>query len=218
MDLTAHGKLVGVLLDRIRYQCRDCDRAFLQPLPDVDERSQMTMRLAAFIEEQSILRTFTSIADEVGVSEKTVRNLFNAYIDRLDKEVVFAAPEWMGIDEVHLLRKPRCVITNVKDRTIVGVLEERTKKAATHFLSEFPKNDLVEVVMMDVWKPYLDAVTVTMPQAAAIIDKLHVVRMANQCLEDVRKTILSRNMRNRCEKQSSIITKGMSPTSQLLDL
>lgn len=189
MDLPAHGKRVGILLTRSRYRCQDCGKTFLQPLPDVDDRGQLTKRLVAYIEEQSVIRTFTNVADEVGVNEKTVRNIFNAHIDLLDRTVKFYTPTTMGIDEVHLLRKPRCVITNVEDRTIIGVLEERTKKAVRAHLAALEDKHVVEVVTMDMWKPYFDSVKETLPDAAVVIDKFHVVRLANQCLEVVRKTI-----------------------------
>lgn len=42
MDLPAHNKRVGIDLTRKRYRCQNCDTTFLQDLPDVDERSQMT--------------------------------------------------------------------------------------------------------------------------------------------------------------------------------
>ena len=64
MDLPAHGKRVGILLTRRRYRCQACEKTFLQPLPDVDERSQMTRRLVRYIEEQSVRKTFTAVADE----------------------------------------------------------------------------------------------------------------------------------------------------------
>lgn len=189
MDLPTHGKRVGILLTRSRYRCQDCGKTFLQPLPDVDERGQMTKRLVAYIEEQSVIKTFTTVADEVGVNEKTVRNLFNAHIDLLDKTVVFYTPTKMGIDEVHLLKKPRLVITNVVDRTIVAVLEKRNKKVVLAYLAAMKDKEAVQVVTMDMWKPYLDAVNTVLPDAMVVIDKFHVVRMANQCLETVRKTI-----------------------------
>ena len=144
----------------------------------VDVRSQMTRRLARYIEQQSVHRTFTSVAGDVGVDEKTVRNLFRAYVERLDAETVFETPERMGIDEVHLLKKPRCVLTNLTERTIFGVLEKRDKKTVTAHLKSLPERETVKVVTMDMWRPYLDAVGETMPQAAVVVDKFHVVRMA----------------------------------------
>jgi predicted transcriptional regulator len=37
----------------------------------------MTMRLYEYIQAQCATRTFTSVAREVGLSEKTIRNVFN---------------------------------------------------------------------------------------------------------------------------------------------
>lgn len=42
------------------------------------------------------------------------------------------------------------------------------------------------------WQPYRNAVREVLPQASIIIDKFHVVKMANEALEQVRKTIRAR--------------------------
>jgi transposase len=39
------------------------------------------------------------------------------------------------------------------------------------------------------WRPYYDAAQLVIPQAQVIIDHFHVVKMANACLETVRKAI-----------------------------
>lgn len=186
-DLPAHGKRVTIALARKRYRCQECGKTFLQPLPDVDERSQMTRRLANWVGEQSIGRTFVSVAGEVGLDEKTVRNLFNEYIDRLEAEMVFETPEYMGIDEVHLLKKPRAVFTNLTERTLIGVLEKRDKKTVTEYLRNLHCDFSVKVVSMDMWRPYRDAVRATLPNAAVVVDKFHVVRMATAAMEVIRK-------------------------------
>lgn len=92
-DLPRLGKRVDILLTRTRYRCQECGQTFLQQLTEVDEGKQMTSRLIRHIEQDSLKRTFTSVAREVGVDEKTVRNLFNAYVERLDKTVRFETPE-----------------------------------------------------------------------------------------------------------------------------
>ncbi len=40
----------------------------------------MTTRLIRSIQEQSLRRTFVSIAAEVGLDEKTIRNIFHDYV------------------------------------------------------------------------------------------------------------------------------------------
>ena len=186
-DLPAHGKRVGVLLTRTRYRCQECGQTFLQQLHEVDDGKQMMSRLIRYIEAESLRRTFTSIAGEVGVDEKTVRNLFANYVERLDRTTVFETPERMGMDEVHLLKKPRAVFTNLTERTIIGVLAERTKKVVLAHLLALPDRERVKVVTMDMWKPYADSVREALPAAAIVVDKFHVVRMASQAMEVVRK-------------------------------
>jgi hypothetical protein len=76
----------------------------------------MTERLAAWIGSQSLKRTFTSLADETGVAEGTIRNIFRDYINELEQTVRFETPKWMGIDEIHIINKPRCVVSNTWER------------------------------------------------------------------------------------------------------
>lgn len=42
---------------------------------------------------------------------------------------------------------------------------------------------------MDMWRPYKDAVNTVLPHAKVVLDKFHVVRMANQALDSVRKAL-----------------------------
>lgn len=192
MDLPIHAKRVGILINRQRYKCRDCDKTFWERLNDViDEKRKCTTRLVEFVEKQSLKRTFVSIAEDVGIDEKTVRNIFHDYIIRLEKNVKFETPQWLGIDEIHLM-KPRGVFTNIKERTILDILPNRNKETVIKYLSMLPNKDSIQYVTMDMWQPYRDAVKTTLPQAQIIVDKFHVVRMANQALEMIRKDTRSK--------------------------
>ena len=186
-DLPAHGKRVGILLTRTRYRCQECGQTFLQRVAEVDDGKQMTSRLVRHIEQESLRRTFTSIAAEVGVDDKTVRNLFAAYVARLDRTVTFETPQRMGVDEVHLLKKPRFVMTNLTEKTIIAVLAERTKKVVLAHMKAMPDRERVKVVTMDMWRAYADAARDSFPNATVVVDKFHVVRMASQAMEVIRK-------------------------------
>lgn len=187
-DLPMHGKRVGVYVDTRRYQCQSCNKTFYEPLPDVDGKRKMTKRLVEWIGKQAINRTFTSIADEVGIVEGTVRSIFRDYINELEKTVRFESPQWMGIDEIHLI-KPRCVVSNIQNNTIVEILKDRNKPTVIRYLSQLKGLEQVHYVAMDMWKPYRDAVETIIPDAQIVIDKFHVVRMANDALERVRKSL-----------------------------
>lgn len=190
-DLPMHGKRVGIYIKGRRFRCRDCGRTFMEKLPAVNGNRNMTDRLVSYIGKQSLGRTFTSIADDVGTSEGTVRSIFRDYINELEKTVRFETPQWMGIDEVHIIKKPRAVISNIKENTIVNLLPDRTKRTVSKYLHHLDGKEDVRYIAMDMWNPYRDAVRDVLPDARIIVDKFHVVRMANDALEKVRKSLRS---------------------------
>src|SRR5208283_2434001 len=132
-------------------------------------------------------RTFVSIAAEIGVTDTTIRNIFKDHLAERQEQYKFITPEILGIDEIHLLKKPRCVMTNIKESVIYDILPNRNKETVMTRLSEIPDRKQIELVCMDMWNPYRDAAKTMLPKAHIIIDKFHVVRMANDAMESVRK-------------------------------
>ncbi|OIQ77101.1 transposase [mine drainage metagenome] len=190
-DLPTHGRRVGLYVDTRRFQCRSCTKTFYESLPDLDERRPMTQRLVKWVGKQSIKRTFASIGEEVGIDEKSVRSIFRDYINELEKTVRFETPQWMGIDEIHLIR-PRGVIANIQNNTIVELLPNRNKETVARYLHQLDGKDCIQYVAMDMWAPYRDACIAVIPQAQIVIDKFHVVRMANDAMERARKSLRER--------------------------
>lgn len=186
-DLPMHGKRVGVYVDTRRYRCHQCSRTFYERLPAVDERRMMTTRLVEWVGRQSVKRPFAHLAEEVGLAENTVKNVFRDYINELERTVRFEVPRWMGIDEIHIIKKPRCIISNIEHNTAVEVLADRTKRTVMTYFQNLKGREKVSYVAMDMWTPYRESVQALMPQATIVIDKFHVVRMANEALENIRK-------------------------------
>ena len=190
MDLPTHGKRTGIVVIRKRYRCshKSCLKTFFEPLAGMDEKRAATKRLIEYIEKQSLKRTFASISDDIGLDEKTIRNIFRDYVNRLEKEVRFETPKLLGIDEIHIIR-PRCVICNVQDRTIIDLLPNRNKDTVIRYLYQLPGREIIRYVCMDMWAPYREAVAAILPQAIIVVDKFHIQRMANQALDTVRKGV-----------------------------
>ncbi|MEQ1560774.1 MAG: ISL3 family transposase [Methyloglobulus sp.] len=189
MDTPMHGRRVGILLARKRYKCRSCGITFIQGCNDINDRHRATNRLVKYVENKGLVMTFTSVAEEIGVTEGTVRNIVGDYIGRLEKKYTFETPEILGIDEVHLNRKMRLVFTNIGENTIVDLVGSRKKQVVIQALYRFKKLKTIKFVTMDMWRPYYDAVKAVIPDAVIVIDKFHVVKMANQAVEKGRKDI-----------------------------
>ena len=118
--------------------------------------------------------------------EGTIRNIFRDYINELEQTVRFETPKWMGIDEIHIINKPRCIVSNIQNNTIVDMLHNRNKDTVAKYLFKLPSRDRVQYVAMDMWTPCRGAVEAVLPEATIVIDKFHVVRMANDAMEKAR--------------------------------
>ena len=207
MDLPIHLKRVGLQLNRRRYKCRECESTFWERLVSVDEKRSMTKRLLKSIQEQSMSKTFVEVAENVGVDEKTIRNVFKDYVALKEREYQFETPKWIGIDEIHIIRRPRLVLTNIERRTIYDIKPNRNKETVIQRLSEISDRTYIEYVTMDMWKPYKDAVNTILPHAKVVVDKFHVVRMANQALDNVRKSLKAHMSQ---KERRTLCVKGLS--------
>ena len=188
MDTPMHGKRVGILFLRKRFKCRDCGKTFFELPPDLDEEHLMTRRLVEYIERQSLRKPFVHVADEIGIDEKTVRNIFRAHIARLDKDAKVVTPEWLGIDELMLDGRHRAIFTDVKNRRMIGLEASRNKPVVVAFLRSLDRKK-VELVTIDMWTAYREAARANLPNAEIVVDKFHVIRYANDAVEIVSRAL-----------------------------
>lgn len=121
--------------------------------------------------------------------EKTVRRLFQEYVEELESAHKFVTPEWLGIDEIHIKRTPRLVLTNIKEATVFNMLSTRKAEVVKRYFLSLPDKQQVKLVAIDMWKPYKLVIRATLPKAIIVVDKFHVVRLANKALDDYRKDI-----------------------------
>jgi transposase len=189
MDIPIHGKRVGIRVVRQRYRCKACNGIFVDPLTGLDENRMMTTRLIKYIRDESLKRTFVSIAEDIGVDERTIRNVFKEHVAFLESQYKLEVPEWLGIDEIHILGRPRCVLTNVKEHTLIDMLKSRKKVVVERYLSNLPEKRKIEVITMDMWMHYREAVLAVLPHVKIVVDKFHVVKMANKGLDEFRKAL-----------------------------
>lgn len=227
-DLPIHGKRVGIGIDTRRYRCKGCRKTFYEPLPAVDEKRRMTTRLVNWLGEHSARKTFAQLAEETGVSNMTVKAVFDDHSAKLGAALKIETPEFMGIDEIHLIRKPRAVFTNTKGShpaggcLVIEMLANRDKKSVVRYLSGLPDRERIRCVTIDMWRPYRDAVREVLPNAGVVVDKFHVLKMANAALDQVRKSVggaMSARQRRTLMKDRKLLLmrpKDLKPEAALM--
>lgn len=127
------------------------------------------------------------IARRVGMDEKTIRHVFDDYVEKLGRTIRYATPRFTGIDELKIIGAYRAIITNVERRTVYDMRETRRKADLLTYFKALPDNARVEWVAMDMYHVYRQVIRETLPQARIVIDRFHIQRMANEVLEKVRK-------------------------------
>jgi len=209
-DTPMQGKPVILKIMRMRYKCRSCGKTFREPLPDIDDKRFMTSRLKEHIQKCAMRETFAVVARETGLDEKTIRHVFDDYAKEKAQSMSFVTPRILGIDELKLVGSFRCILTNIEHNTVFDILPSREKEGVREYLKKLPDKDNIEQVIMDMWRPYKDAVNAELPGRVIIIDKFHIVRMANESLEASRKAIrasLERKDRLKLKNEHFVLLK-----------
>lgn len=186
-DAPVHGRKTTIEVTVQRYRCRDCSKTYLQPLPDMHGRRQMTLRCVEHIGEQAMFRTYAELGREIGLEESTVREVANEEIDRLLAAHRPMGPVVLGIDELTLNGKKRSIFTDVGERKVLDLIETMDRADVIKWLRALPNKHRIRVVTIDMWGPYETAVSEVLGERAMIVtDKWHVVSKANAILDVIR--------------------------------
>lgn len=203
-DLNEYEHRVGIVIHGHRYQCKDCGNTFGEELNCVDKSGRLTRRLIIKIQLECFDKTFKDIADEYGISQPSVKRLFEDYVDELSKSYTLYSPQVLGIDEVHLHSQYCGVFVDVLGQKVIEMTENRNKVTVKKFLESLPENHKIQCVTMDMWQPYKDAVIDVLGDVPIVIDKFHIIKELNKALEDIRRTL-----RKDMEKESRVSLKNM---------
>jgi hypothetical protein len=122
---------------------------------------------------------------------KQRRDLYQVLINSIVLPVV------LGIDEIffggiqrktHSRKQYRCVLGDVTGLKFVAVLLVRKLAYVSRFLSNIPEAErrVVQVIAIDMWRPFKLLAESVFPWTRIVIDKFHVVRIANDCVAAVR--------------------------------
>jgi transposase len=190
-DLPCHGKRVTIRVNRQRYRCVACRKTWFEALPEVDERYFATARLVRYVQRQALTRPFVAVAAETGIDEKTARLWFHDSIADLEQATPRSTPQVLGLDEIYLLGQPRAVFTDLKARKVVEMLPERKKEVILRYLAALPEKDriAIQICVIDMHRPYLEAFITHLPHATIVIDKFHVLKQLGETVERMRKEV-----------------------------
>lgn len=190
-DAPMSGKRVGIWVARQRFQCigaaHEKPRTFYEDVPHMSGIHDMTERLVEYIEKNAgSRRSFTDVAEEIGMDPQTVRRIWHVYAKREMAKLGPVTPEWLGIDEVMLLGKYRAILTNIGQKTMVDLLPDRKVKTLVGHIASKMDASKIKIVTIDMNDDYRQVVKIALPHARLVVDRFHITMHCHKALEAIR--------------------------------
>lgn len=188
-DLSHFGSRVGIIIEGHRYRCSnpECGALVGEEYESVVGSGQLTTRLRDTIKKEAFFKTFKEISEEYTISTATVAELFKEQADELNAKYRLIAPKILGIDEIHIKGNYYGVFVDIQEQRVIEIKDNRTKKTVVTFIESLPDNGNITCVTMDMWRPYRDAVYSCLPDVPVVVDKFHVIKELNVCMDEIRK-------------------------------
>ena len=191
-DLPIGGRLTRLVWRKRRYRCNGCGRTFTETHEQLPSRQRVTGRFRARLGER--------VADgaahaEVAREERTSRyQVARAFADRAGEREPRDGdrrPRRLSLDEAHHRRggELATVVSDLDRRRVVEVLDGRDRRIVERWLDAL-RPDIragIEVVSIDPYDGYRQAVRAALPHARIVCDHFHLVRGANTALDAVRR-------------------------------
>jgi transposase len=191
-----------------RYRCTGCGHVWRQDTSRAAEpRAKLSRRGLRWALEGIVCQhlTVARVAEGLGVSWNTANDAVLAEGKRvlIDDPGRFDGVRVIGVDE-HVWRHTRrgdkyvtvvIDLTGIRDGTgparLLDMVEGRSKQVFKTWLTERPQawRDGVEVVAMDGFTGFKTATTEELPDAMAVMDPFHVVRLGGDALDRCRQRV-----------------------------
>jgi transposase len=189
-DLPVAGRPTYLVWRKRRFGCRACGRTFTETHPELPARQRVTARFRRRLLER--VRGGAAHA-EVAREEHTTRyQVARAFGDGRDElQTPSRPPRRVSLDEAHHRRRRELatVVSDLDRRCVVEVLDGRSRRRVERYLRSLTEDArrAIEVVSIDPYEAYRQAIRAELPHARIVVDHFHLVRGANTALDSVRR-------------------------------
>jgi transposase len=186
-DLALAGRAARLLWRKRRWRCRGCGRTHTEQHPAIPSRQRVSGRFRARLAARAAGGgAHAEIAREEATSRYQVARALALVA------VAPAAPvRRLSLDEAHHRRgrELATVISDLDRARVVEVLDGRSQRIVVDYLRGLSERQrsAIEVVSIDPYEPYRQAIRKELPAARIVADRFHLVRGANTALDSVRR-------------------------------
>jgi transposase len=161
-------------------------------LPFLADNLFYTKRFARYVGRRCRSATIKTIAQELRLDWKTVKELDKQYMREQLRRAGAPRPKVIGIDEVSLRKGHtyRVVVSDLERRRPIWFGGTDRSEASMNFFYEWlgpKKSQQIRLAVMDMWPAFEKSARQHIPQAAILYDKFHIMRHLGDALDKIRK-------------------------------
>jgi transposase len=155
--------------------------------------SGFTLLFDALIVTLCLQMTITAVGRMVGEHDTRLWRVLQAYVQEARQELDMSTVTKIGVDETSWKSNHQYItlFADLAERRVLFVTEGKdaqTVAAFRHDLAEHQgKPDQIETVCMDLSPAFQSGVSAHFPQADKTFDRFHVVKLANEAVDQIRR-------------------------------
>ncbi len=183
---------VVILTAKIRrFRCRPCDAVVTEDVPWARHDSDFTFPFEDAVARLVQMTNRTAVAELTGLAWATVGNIAARVVAEKLDACRFARLRRIAVDEISFRKRHRylTVVTDHDTRQVVWAGEGRSSDILKRFFEELDPavRTQIRIVTMDMSAAFQKAVRESLPQAETVFDHFHVLQLANDALDEVRR-------------------------------
>lgn len=181
--------IVILILHYRKVRCPDCGirveyHDFVAPY------ARYTHRLAQYVFQLCQYMTVTDVAALLHLSWHQVKEIDKSELKKRHSNPDLSNLKILSVDEISIRKHHHylTIICNFETGQVVGVAENRDYLALANFLKNLPSEvrNNIEAVAIDMWDPYIKAITTYCPKSAIVFDLFHVTAAFSRLIDKVR--------------------------------
>jgi transposase len=193
-DVDWSGKRTFIHFAIRRFDCPACGHRFTEELRAVAWRRHQTVRFEVAVYQRCLASSKSAVAKACHLSYSTVDSIFNRYARRQERRSQLGTVRILGMDEIAVKKRHQqyaLVLSDLERRCVLAVLPSREQSELQHWFATLARAQqaAIEVVSMDMWRPYRSFVEHYLPHARIVADRFHVMKQLNDLLSKARRQI-----------------------------
>jgi transposase len=190
-DLPCFEYRTTVVIELYRIRCPHCGIK-TEKVPQLPSKAPFSKRFEEAVGLACESAAVRRVGQQFGLAASTVRAIDLRYLKRWAEARRKPALRQMGIDEIHLGKKPKflTVVSNLETGEPLWFGRERKKETLDEFfekqLSRFQRN-AIRAACVDMWEPFRQSLEQWLPQCRIVYDKFHIMQHAGAAVDEVRR-------------------------------